>query len=194
MENSARKLYTEKEYLELERKAEFKSEYFAGEIFMMAGSKERHNIIIWNILSGLHLAFKNKPCKAYPSDMRVRVAENGLYTYPDISIVCDKAEFLDENTDTLLNPIVLVEVISESTESYDRGKKFEFYRKIPSLREYVLVSTSHKKIEKFKRDQTNWILTESEEGKPFTIESIQCLLNLEDVYDKVEWNEIKKIS
>ncbi|HRG47191.1 MAG TPA: Uma2 family endonuclease [Leptospiraceae bacterium] len=193
MENHARKLYTEEEYLALERKAEFKSEYFAGEIFMMAGAKERHNLITWNLLSELHSVFKNKPCKAYPSDMRVRVADNGLYTYPDISIVCDKAEFLDENTDTLLNPIVLIEVLSESTESNDRGKKFEFYRTIPSLKEYILVSTTHQKIEKYKRNQNSWILTESEIGKPFPIESIECTLRLEDVYAKVEWNEIKKI-
>lgn len=193
MENHARKLYSEEEYLALERKAEFKSEYFAGEIFMMAGAKERHNLITWNLLSELHSVFKNKPCKAYLSDMRVRVADNGLYTYPDISIVCDKAEFLDENTDTLLNPIILIEVLSESTESYDRGKKFEFYRTIPSLKEYILVSTTHQKIEKYKRNQNSWILTESETGKPFTIESIDCILHLEDVYAKVEWNEIKKI-
>jgi Uma2 family endonuclease len=100
---------------------------------------------------------------------------------------------LDENTDTLLNPIILIEVLSESTESYDRGKKFEFYRTIPSLKEYILVSTTHRKIEKFKRNQNSWILTESETGKPFTIESINFTLHLEDVYAKVEWNEIKKI-
>lgn len=128
MENETGKRYTEDEYLELERKAEFKSEYYAGEIFMMAGAKEHHNLILWNLLGEIHALFKKRPCKAYPSDMRVKVSESGLYTYPDISIVCDKAEFLDENNDTLLNPIVIIEVLSESTESYDRGKKFEFYR------------------------------------------------------------------
>jgi Uma2 family endonuclease len=188
MTNLARKLYTEEEYLELERNAETKSEFFAGEIFAMSGANRSHNIISGNILGEFHILFKNKPCNVYGSDMRVRVNSNGLYTYPDITIVCGEEKFLDESEDTLLNPKIIFEVLSDSTEKYDRGKKFELYRELTSLEEYVLVSSKYKKIEKFKRiENGKWELTESQEGKDFKIESIDVMLSLNDIYAKVEF-------
>ncbi|MCB1193809.1 MAG: Uma2 family endonuclease [Leptospiraceae bacterium] len=187
MVNLAHKLYTEQDYLAMERKAEFKSEYYAGEVFAMAGAKEMHNLIVTNLIREISLFLKKKPCRVYPSDMRVKVSETGLYTYPDITIVCGKSEFLDKQTDTLLNPHIIIEVLSDSTESYDRGKKFQLYRSLPSLEEYILISTSNRKVEKFRRENGYWKLTESQEGKLFLIETIEYNLDLDEIYDKVEF-------
>jgi Uma2 family endonuclease len=131
---------TAKDYLEFERNSDIKHEYFDGEIFEMSGAKRNHNKITTN-LSGLvwqHL--KGKNCENYSNDMRVFVPETGLYTYPDLVVVCGEPQFQDDVFDTLLNPVLLVEVLSDSTESYDRGKKFQHYRSIESLQEYILVS------------------------------------------------------
>ncbi|HRG48514.1 MAG TPA: Uma2 family endonuclease [Leptospiraceae bacterium] len=138
MDTIERKIFTESEYLELERNADFKSEYYNGEIFAMAGASLIHNEIVANLISIFNQFLKDKPCDVYPSDLRLRVEKSGLYTYPDITIVCGKAELLDNQFDTLKNPTVLIEVLSDSTEKYDRGQKFSFYRKIPSLKEYSL--------------------------------------------------------
>ena len=142
---------TPEEYLETERKAETKSEYFAGEVFAMAGAGESHNVIVANVIIGLGTQLRGRPCKVYPSDMRVQVAPTGLFTYPDVVVVCGEPKFLDEKRDTLLNPTLLVEVLSDSTEAYDRGQKFEHYRQIESLQEYVLISPAAPKLERFLR-------------------------------------------
>jgi len=179
------------EYLELERKAEYKSEYFDGEIFAMSGAKRNHNKITTN-LSGLvwqHL--KGKDCESYSNDMRVFVPQTGLYTYPDIVVVCGEPKFQDNVFDTLLNPILLIEVLSESTESYDRGKKFQHYRSIESLREYVLVSQDEARIEKYvKQGDGFWVLSEAV-GLEAEIEfaSIECRIALAEVYDKIDFSD-----
>jgi len=131
---------TPEQYLEIERKAEYKSEYFNGETFAMAGASRRHNLITGNVFAAIHRQIRNRPCEAYTNDMRVKVSESGLYTYPDVVVVCEKPEFDDEHRDTLLNPSLIVEVLSESTEAYDRGKKFENYRMIASLSDYLLIA------------------------------------------------------
>ncbi len=195
MDNLARKTFTESEYLELERKADFKSEYYNGEIFAMAGATLIHNKIVSNLIFLLNQFLKDKPCDVYPSDLRLQVEKSGLYTYPDITIVCGKTELLDNKFDTLKNPTILIEVLSDSTEKYDRGQKFSFYREIPSLKEYILVSSKTVKIEKFKRlEDGNYLYIESNEHQPFPIDSIKMNLNLEDVYNKIDWTLVENKS
>ncbi|OQY58172.1 MAG: hypothetical protein B6245_13195, partial [Desulfobacteraceae bacterium 4572_88] len=153
---------TEKEYLEIERQAEYKSEYFEGQMFAMSGASEAHNLIVANLIFTLILQLKNTPCRIYPSDMRVKVRENGLYTYPDVIVVCDEAKFDDEHQDTLTNPLLIIEVLSKSTEAYDRGSKFAMYRKLGSLAEYLLVDPSRPQAEQYVRQEENrWLLSEA---------------------------------
>lgn len=125
---------TPQQYLTQERKAESKSQYFQGEIFAIAGGSRKHNLIVANIVREVCNALKDRRCEVYPSDMRVKVAKSGLHTYPDATVVCDEPEFEDDQFDTLTNPTVLFEVLSASTESYDRGGKFRQYREIDSLK------------------------------------------------------------
>ena len=124
---------TVEEYLTQERTAEYKSEYYAGEIFAMAGASERHATIVANLMYLLVGQLKGRSCKAYANNLRLRVSPTGLYTYPDILVVCGTPHFADDQHDTLLNPTVLIEVLSESTEAYDRGRKFEHYRTLTSV-------------------------------------------------------------
>ncbi len=180
--------FTPEEYLALERKAEYKSEYFAGEIFAMSGASERHNLIVTNIVRELSLQLKRRPCKVYPSDMRVKVSPTGLYTYPDVVVVCGEARFEDAHMDTLLNPTVIIEVLSESTEAYDRGRKFEHYRTLASLSDYLLIAQDRPRIEHYVRQpERRWLLSETNHlADTISIVSIQCDLALTEVYDKVE--------
>lgn len=180
---------TSKDYLEFERNSEIKHEFFDGEIFAMSGAKRNHNKVTTN-LSGLvwqHL--KGKNCESYSNDMRVFVPKSGLYTYPDLVVVCGKPQFQDNVFDTLLNPVLLIEVLSDSTESYDRGKKFQHYRSIESLQEYVLVSQNEARIEKYVRHGDGfWLLSEAV-GTDSEIEftSIECRIALSEVYDKIDF-------
>jgi len=178
---------SEEEYLERERNCETKNEYFDGEIFAMSGASRKHNLIVSNVIITLGAQLKKKPCRVYPSDMRLKIERTKLYTYPDVMIVCGKEIFADNREDMLLNPDVIVEVLSDSTESYDRGKKFSHYRQIASLREYVLISQNMRKIEKFsKTGHLRWIWEETDEEHPeIILESVGCSLHLDEVYDKV---------
>ena len=179
---------TPEEYLAVERKAEYKSEYYAGEVFAMSGVSEAHNLIAGNVSAALHAQLRKRPCKVYPSDMRVKVSPTGLYTYLDVTVVCGEAQFEDDQKDTLLNPTVLVEVLSPSTEDYDRGRKFEHYRKLEPLKEYMLIAQDKYHIEHYVRQPDNqWLLSETD-SLPDTIHlpSINCDLMLADVYDKVD--------
>jgi Uma2 family endonuclease len=181
-------LHTPEEYLVLERKAGYKSEYFAGEIFAMSGASEQHNLIVANVVATLHTQFRNRPCKVYASDMRVKVSPTGLYTYPDVVALCSEPRFDDDQKDTLLNPTVIIEVLSPSTEAYDRGDKFGHYRKLASLTEYVLISQEKIHIERYVRQPDNqWLLSETS-GLHDTVQlpSINCTLVLDEVYEKVE--------
>ncbi|MBW3596218.1 MAG: Uma2 family endonuclease [Planctomycetes bacterium] len=179
---------TPAEYLDIERRSELKHEYFAGEMFAMTGASKEHNLIAGNVFASLHQQLKRRPCMAFQNDMRVKIDETGLYTYPDVAAVCGKAEFEDAAVDTLLNPTLLVEVLSDSTEGYDRGKKFEHYRKIPSFCEYLVIAQDRVHVEQHVRqDNGQWLLSEFH-GADDVVEltSIGYKLSLTDVYDKVE--------
>lgn len=179
--------YTPEEYLALEREAQCKSEYYAGEIFAMSGATEAHVLIVGNVFAKIHAELMGRSCKVYMSDMRVKVSDTGMYTYPDLSALCGEPKFEDNVHDTLLNPTVLIEVLSKSTESYDRGAKFGQYRALESLQEYVLVSQESPRIELFTRQAGGgWLLTEAIGlGASLKIASLDCGLPLAEVYDKV---------
>jgi Uma2 family endonuclease len=178
--------YTAEEYLLLERSASCKSEFHDGQIYTMTGASRKHNLITVNIARELSVQLKKRPCEAYLNDMRVKAAEARSYHYPDIVVVCGTPLFEDAHVDTLLNPTLLIEVLSPSTEAYDRGGKFAHYRKIPTLREYLLVTQDQPSIERYVRQGDVWILTEAL-GLEATVplESIDCVLSLREVYDKV---------
>jgi len=175
------------QYLAQERQADTKSEYYQGEIVLLAGASERHNTIVANVLGELRTQLKGRPCKVYPSDMRLRVKKPGSYTYPDV-MVCEKREFDDQQKDTLLNPTIILEVLSETTEDIDRGRKFDNYRQIGSLKEYLLISQDDYSIEQYVRKNGNqWLFTETKGlNETVHLDSISCVLSLSEVYDKAE--------
>lgn len=148
-------------------------------------------MIAWNIGGELRQKLKGKDCEAYPADMRVFVLETGLYTYPDLAVVCGEPRFQDEVFDTLLNPVLIIEVLFDSTEGYDRGKKFQHYRSIESLREYILVSSDEARIEKYVRSGDGfWYLSEAVRLKAeIEFSSIECRIALGEVYDKIDFSE-----
>ncbi|MGH7596165.1 MAG: Uma2 family endonuclease [bacterium] len=184
-------LITVEEYLAREREADYKSEYFNGEIFAMAGALEPHNLITGNVLGELHAQLKPRPCRVYPSDMRLKVSATGLYTYSDVMVVCGEVQFDDDEFDTLLNPTVIIEVLSKSTESHDRITKFEHYSKLKSLREYLLVAQNRPRAELFiKEGEGRWaFLTFENLEDVVKLASIDCELALKDIYLKVNFNE-----
>ena len=177
--------YTAEDYLTLERSASSKSEFHDGQILAMTGASRKHNLVSGNIYRELSLQLKKRPCEAYINDMRVKAAQANSYHYPDIAVVCGTPQFEDAQVDTLLNPTLLVEVLSPSTEAYDRGGKFAHYRKIDTLREYLLV-LDQPGIERYVRQGDVWILTEAVGLEAsVALESIDCVLSLREVYDKV---------
>jgi len=178
--------FTPEQYLDRERAAEYKSEYLDGQIYAMAGATRRHNLIGMNLALSLGTQLRNRPCEAYSGDMRVQADQSRQYFYPDVVVVCGEPEFRDGREDTLLNPTVIVEVLSRSTEAFDRGEKFSRCRQMGSLVEYLLVSQDERRIEQFTRqDDGTWRLTETRETGTAALESIGCTLSLEDVYNKV---------
>ncbi|MBI3756839.1 MAG: Uma2 family endonuclease [Deltaproteobacteria bacterium] len=179
---------TPEEYLAIEREAEYKSEYFNGEMFAMAGASERHVLIVTNVVSELRGQLKGRPCNVYSTDLRMRVSPTGLYTYPDVIVVCGQAQFADDQKDTLLNPTLIIEVLSSSTKDYDRGGKFEQYRSLASLSEYVLIDQEKYHVEHFLRQPDNrWLLAETNRlADTIQLSSITCNLALAEIYDKVD--------
>src|ERR1041385_5553388 len=141
LEVYGKKKLTVDEYLEFERTSTEKHEYFRGEVFAMSGASPRHNIIFTNLIGELYTALKGKPCRPYGSDMKVQIPENTLFAYPDISIFCGDVKRLDNDKEYIIGPSVLIEILSPSIRNYDRGEKFQLYRDIPSLKEYILVDT-----------------------------------------------------
>ncbi|QDU91278.1 hypothetical protein Pla175_46990 [Pirellulimonas nuda] len=183
---------TADQYLARERASlEQKHEFYRGEMFAMAGASRQHSRLTFALNTLIGSGLKGKPCEGHGSDMRVKVDPSGLYTYPDLSVVCGEPAFEDEHLDTLLNPQLIVEVLSPSTETYDRGKKFEHYRKIASLREYVLVAQDRPHIERFVRQEDgSWNLTEANGiDASITLALLDLPLALSDVYEKVEFDE-----
>jgi Uma2 family endonuclease len=179
---------TPEQYLEIEREAEFKSEYFNGEMFAMAGAKEAHNLLATNVVGMLYAQLRSGPCRIYANDMRVRVSATGLYTYPDVIVVCGERHFLDDRRDTLLNPKLIVEVLSPSTEAYDRGRKFEHYKTIESIAEYLLISSDRVHVDLFRRQPDgDWLLKSADRIEDtLDLQSVGCRLSLADLYEQVE--------
>lgn len=179
---------TPEEYLALERKATIKSEYLSGQMYAMSGASREHNIICGNIFVALHLQLQERTCEIYSNDMRLKISAAGLYTYPDILVVCDEPRFEDASVDTLLNPTALFEVLSPSTEAYDRGAKFGYYRKLDSMQEYTLVSQDLMRVEHYLRHNEQWTLTEfSRPDDVVRLTSINCELPLREIYERVEF-------
>jgi len=177
---------SELEYLEIERAAGFKSEFFDGEMFAMAGGTFEHRVIATNLARELRL---KRSCVACNSELRIKVEATGLYTYPDLSIICGPVQFAEGTRDTAVNPTVLVEVLSDSTEAYDRGKKFEHYRQIPTLRAYLLVSQREPRIDQFVRQENGpWILSEAAGlNATLAVPSVDAALSLREVYAHIEF-------
>jgi len=188
MSTQAQHGYTPEEYLALERRAPCKSEYYAGEISALAGASRWHNLIVANVIGESRSQLKGRPATVYPSTMRLKVNSTGLYTYPDVAVVCGEPQFEDAQQDTLLNPTLIVEVLAESTEAYDRGGKFAHYRKLDSLLGYVLIAQAKPHIEHHARQPDNrWLLEEADTlSATLYLPSIDCRLSLAEVYDKVE--------
>ena len=180
---------TPQEYLDRERQAEMKSQYFQGEIFAMTGASREHNLIAGNTLTALNQRLRDRDCEVYLGDMRVKVSPSGLYTYPDVTVVCGEPQFEDAELDTLLNPKVLFEVLSPSTSDYDRGGKFVQYRRLPSLQEYVLISQDRPLVEHWVRQpQNQWVFSETESLQDtLVLPSISCDLPLAEIYLKVQF-------
>jgi Uma2 family endonuclease len=185
---------TPEQYLEIERKAEFKSEYYQGEMFAMAGARPDHNLIVTSLIAHLYPQLRSRPCLVYQSDQRVRVSDSGLCTYPDVVVVCDEPQFVDDERDTLTNPTLIVEVLSPSTEAYDRGRKFDHYRSLPSLREYLLVASDRVHADLYTRQSgEQWLLTAA--GRPedtIKLSSIACQLTLAEIYEQTKLTETGK--
>lgn len=181
--------YTAAEYLTFERASETKHEFIDGEIVAMAGGGRNHNEIIGNLFFHLRRMLAGGPCRPFLSETRVKAAGGRLYTYPDVSVVCGEAQFEDAALDTLLNPTVIIEVLSPSTESYDRGAKFRRYQTLPSLREYVLVGQDSAQVEHYVRqDDGSWryVIVEGLEAR-LMLPTPGVALALSDVYERVEF-------
>ena len=179
--------YTIEEYLARERVAPHKSEYYRGQIFAMSGGTPRHNTTAGNIFASLRGRLRGTPCRPYNSDQRIRVPANGLSTYPDVSVVCGELQLDSDDRDAIVNPPVIFEVLSKSSERYDRGKKFDLYRQLESLREYVLVSQDEPQVERFVRQEDgSWLLTVFK-GLEVVLElsTLSCMLPLSEIYEDV---------
>lgn len=187
MAEPAVKYYTQEEYLAFERESKERHEYYQGEIFNMSGASYEHNLIEDNIRGTLHAFLKGKPCRSLGCNLRVHSPKNTLYTYPDVLIVCGEPKFVDGQFDTLLNPSVLIEILSPSTADYDKGTKFELYRDIESLQEYVLINSGKVHVELYQRNNDHsWILTEYKSlNESFEIKTISKTMLLAEVYEGI---------
>ena len=190
MQTKEKVYYSPEEYLELETAAEYKSEYRDGLIIPMAGGTPNHNRIAGNFYASLNFALKGQAYDVFTSDLRLWIPQARLYTYPDVMVVSGQLQFAESRRDTITTPLIIVEVLSESTANYDRGEKFRLYRTIPTLQEYILISQSEMHVEQFAKTADNkWILSEDdEENSILTLNSLQFQISFRDIYDKVEFN------
>jgi len=187
MSHEVKTYVSPEEYLAIERAAEYKSEYVNGEVFAMTGASRKHNLIAGNIYGELRQQLKGKPCEAYPGEMRVKAPAARSYVYPDIVVVCGEPQFEDSYFDTLLNPTMAVEVLSKSTQSYNRLAKSAYYRTIDSLVEYLLVSQEEYRVEQYvKQADARWLLSDVRSLESvIELKSIDCSLALRDLYDRI---------
>jgi Uma2 family endonuclease len=189
MSTQPKAFITPEQYLEIERKAAFRSEYYRGEMFAMAGAQRAHILLVTNVVRELSQQVRQRPCQIFSNDLRVNIPKYGFYTYPDVVGVCGEARFLDNQFDTLLNPNLIVEILSPSTEAYDRGRKFEQYRAIDSLSEYLMVGSDRMHVELYTRKPEGWVLSDANLPESvIELASIGCSLKLADVYEKVEFD------
>jgi Uma2 family endonuclease len=179
---------SEKDYLETERLALEKHEYYKGEVFAMSGASIAHNKIFSNSFLDIGNQLKGKNCQPYGSDLRIHIPKNTLFTYPDISIICGEVATTDDKFDTITNPSVIIEILSSSTRNYDKGEKFTLYREIDSLQEYILIDSERIIVEKFIRNADNsWQLTEYKTiEQSFSITTVGIEMHLLDIYDGVK--------
>ena len=189
MATAPRPRYTSEEYLAMERAAEYKSEYIDGEIYALAGGSRAHTTITWNIGGELRVQLRGRPCHGYATEMKVRVTATKMYTYPDVVIVCGEEQFADDHGDVLLNPTVIFEVLSPSTEAYDRGEKFAQYRRLESLTDYILVAQDRPWVEHYVPRSEGWVLLPeaSSLNDSIYLASIDCKLELAEIYDNVKF-------
>ena len=187
----ARHRLSREDYLALERRGEGKHEYLAGQLVAMVGASFRHNLIQTRVLASLYQQLRGRPCEVTPSDLRIAIGALGIYTYPDVTVVCGEPQFEDAEQDTLLNPTLLVEILSPSTESYDRGEKFERYRLIPTFREYLLVAQDQPIVERYLRQPDNrWLLANFEQlSDVIALDAIGFTLALADVYAGIKFDQ-----
>jgi Uma2 family endonuclease len=185
MAQPAPPLLTGAEYLAIERSSPTKHEFFQGQLIAMAGASIEHNVIVANIVAEFRAGLRDRPCLALASDMKVLVRASGHYYYPDASIVCGPAEFSDNERDAILNPTVIVEVLSESTERRDRGEKFHDYRSIPSCTDYLLCASAEPFIEHYTREADGWRLREYGPGEVVTLRGVELKLSVTEAYAKV---------
>ena len=189
MSSLAQSRSTPAHYLALERQAKHRSEYINGSIFAMVGASRQHNLIAGNVFGELRTQLRGRPCEAYINDMRVKVSVTGLYTYPAVVALCGEPAFEDTQVDTLLNPSVIVEVLSDSTEAYDRGEKFAHYRRLESLRDYVLIAQNKVRVEHYVRQGDQWVLSEASTlSSAIRLSSISCEIVLRDIYERIEFS------
>jgi len=179
--------FTPQEYLLLERAADTKSEFIDGQIFAMTGASRAHNLIAVNLVACIRAALRGQPCEVYQSDMRVHVGgDEDLYSYPDVVVACEPIRFADDHTDTLQNPVVIVEVLSPSTEAFDRGEKFLRYQRLPSLAHFVLVAQDRRKVEHFARDGRRWSFEVLErDDDALNLTAIGVAVPLREVYERI---------
>jgi Uma2 family endonuclease len=174
--------YTFREYLALEAASDVRYEFFDGTVYAMSGSSPDHSRLAANVISLLTAQLSGKPCQAFTSDLRVRVLETGLATHPDVSVICGSLEHDPEDSNTATNPVVVVEVLSPSTQRYDREEKAAHYRRIRSLESYVLISQEERRLEVFTRNSDgSWTLRETRAGAA-ELPAIGCQLPVDDVY------------
>jgi Uma2 family endonuclease len=178
---------SEEDYLARERASDTRHEYSRGEIVAMAGASREHNLIVTDTVISLGVQLRQRPCELYATDMRLKIAVAGKYTYPDIIIVCGEPQFADGYVDSLLNPTVIIEVLSPSTEAYDRGAQFEQFRMIESLREYSLIAQDRFHVDHFVRQEDGRWVSSAADGltATITLASIGCELPLAEAYAKV---------
>jgi len=194
MSTRAERIYTADEYLAIERASDHKSEFVNGRIYAMTGGTISHTIIAGNISGELRNRLRGGPCRAYQEGIRLKVSETGMYTYPDVVAICGPAQTEDSHRDTILNPVVIFEVLPPSTEAYDRGVKFEHYTSLLSLREYILVSQDHVRIEKFVRHGDEWVFSAINDPEgTLKIETLGCEIPLGEIYLDVQFPPVRRI-
>lgn len=179
---ASRSRVTYAEYLELERTSEIKHEYLRGKVFARASGTPARAGLAANVIGELGTALRGRPCAVFTSDARVRIEETDRATYPDVSVVCGRLEPATDDPDAITNPIVIVEVLSDATEADDRGEKFAHYRRLASLREYVLISRRARRLEVYRRRDDRWLLDEAGVGQTLRLESIEATLSVDEVY------------